>query len=269
MQAQIEFPKNQDWLTKRMLSIGLKYSDEGVCFGFAHMAAQKFLSGRFDEFIDKLRLINNIPEGQFKRWINLNKNNPSDTQSRLGPQIVFPQREKSWGTMSEVVAQILALFQGLELIQQPDLYPQLFESGKRPLGQYDLESVMKLLQPAPEKHSKSLEVAPEAHTFFNAASFTGIYNLNELKLFFENLKNLLFSEKTMLFLDSPSHEIAVGIHQGKWILIDANEAPFQSFDNEERLASAVMNSLLKNSDLSFSSIKNPIITFQTIIVGLF
>lgn len=232
MSASRLLKQGQNWLIQRMQKLGYKSSLHGVCEGIAHMAKQAILTDDMDTFNQRLQLINDIPLERFSTVVN--------TAIRKTPKT--PQ--------DELIASIPAFFEGIELYNQANLYPDLFEPEKSPKTQTDF-----CITPRAEYSnlvaSAKLENAGSSSL---CGSFLGIYNDDLLKNTLIVLKNSVLSNVTPAMnpiaftLTSTDHTITIGYNprNDRWYFIDANRLSTQNVTEFDRLTDQILHSFSEN-----------------------
>ena len=160
-------------------------------------------------------------------------------QKKPTKRVVPPHIPQQW-------VDILAFFDGVELYQSTERYPQFFASKQRPYSQ----SAVKTL---PLVTSITLE---EQGGVAVGQKFSGIYTALELNDFFKMLKNSLcsFENFAAFVLASSNHAIVVGFDpkQASWIFLDANQPP-AIYVNEDEIGEKVKSAFASGRYTAFAT----------------
>src|SRR3990167_3825109 len=236
-------PQRQDWLIKRMKRLGYHANISGVCYGLAHMGMQAILARDIKTFNTRLQQIYDIINVQeslrqlHKRQEALREQGVSDFADRLDLTCLFRntpaarQKKPSRRVLKPVIPQqwidIFAFFDGVELYQNTEYYPQLFSKKSAPYVQ-SAEKTLQLVTPVTLAEQGGVAAANK---------FSGIYTIAELHIFFSLLKSSLssFEHPAAFVFSNSNHAITVGFdpEQDLWIFIDANQPPAIYLNEDE------------------------------------
>ncbi len=204
-----------------MKKLGYKSNDSGICFGLSHMGLQAILSKDLNTFDERLKSIaQDIRNGY--TLTERDRNSLRITNFLDGVEIYFQSRE----------------------------HPELFEPDKVPKTQRDKIST------ATAPLVISLEIEKQGG-LEECASFSGVYNNEELTDYFQSLKKSIensdppYKNPVAFELGNVNHSISVGYDpiEKKWIFIDANSLPIQYLDNDADIAKAVIGGFANDPKL--------------------
>lgn len=146
-----------------------------------------------------------------------------------------------------LVLDIPIFLEGVELNHQGFNYNEFFEPGKAPSHQKSSATL-------PLTLSKSIE---EQGGITQLTRFSGMYNENDLNIYFHTLaKTLAGTNASIAFeLSSSDHTITVGYDSknSNWVFIDANQLPAKENLDRKELASLVKNTFSKNNYCTFAT----------------
>lgn len=283
---------------------------EGICFGIAHMAMQAIVANDLATFNDRLKLLlsywstapnNNsfllqlkitrqkyrllrkqAKEDAAREMIilykdakpaikiknnELNESQLTQEQKDKYQQLInqnFEHKLKSIPIdekkLMDLFWELPIFFQGVLMYQQGYHNPEYFETDKTPTNQNALLAIP-LLTPIALDKANGIE---------RISSFTGIYNKNDLHLYFERLKNKIIQQKqsqssekihpcAALTLTKADHAVCVNYdpNRNQWVFVDANldetNLPVRFYNNIEDVVEAVRKGFFsKNEDDSIS-----------------
>lgn len=184
----------------------------------------------------------------------------SELQNALYKKIngmIDEEIENALSLNEQITLEIPAFFEGVELYQQIDSYPELFEETNKPKDQN--ASLTKTLV-----ISKQLEDEKGIEKI-NVKSISGIYNNEELKSFFSTFRQSIIEKgiefPVAMVLKSTDHAICVGydLQKDQWQIINSALLPTKYFSNNE------FNAMIQAVSHAFSN--NGISTFTTEIYG--
>ncbi|EKD72765.1 MAG: ankyrin repeat protein [uncultured bacterium] len=210
--SQARIPTEQDWLIQRMWQLKYTADAEGVCFGIAYMAVQALLIGEIDQFNRRLELIADIPLENFA----------SEFAERINKIQQKQEKNEMLTEDDKLMLEIPAFFEGIELYQQPNLYPDWFEEKAKPHIQ-NAELTAPLIQS--EKLAKQGGMA-------KISDFSlGIYTEQELIVYLNGFSSAIKNvpHPVALVLSSINHSITISYDPKKeqWYFINANTLPMQ------------------------------------------
>jgi len=204
-----KFPvySGHSWLLKLMDEFGYKVGMEGVCEGISNIAMQSFLANDLPTFIQSIhniyklsqlseKEINKIKDAPFKNKIALNGDNYIEKFN------------------------INALFDGIHLYQNPEIYRHIFNKNE------DF-SVNK--RPAHSIFFSKKENQPIKENNILCA-----YNKKEQIKFLELFQST-FNMPISILLRNSNHTVNLNFDpkEKKWLLINANLLPVEEFDFNE------------------------------------
>jgi hypothetical protein len=217
-------PVGHGWLIKRMQTMGYTANDKGVCNGVGLMGMQAILADEVEPFDRRLEATAIIPIDNFK-------------------ETILAYRKQSG-------EDITAFFDGIELYQQPQLYPDLFETQQVPERQDSVKSMHLTLSQKLEKLGGVV-----ANIDFSQGIFSRDDLLEYFKILSSEAKHL--SQPIALVLGGSGHTITVGYHptKKKWLFINANRLPTEYIesDNIEMLVNNVLGAMSRNELALFSA----------------
>lgn len=219
-----------------------KANDQGICFGLAHMGMQAILSRDIARFDKRLEEIRKIPSETFNSTIEevMQQKKENERENKGGKQIT-----------NEIISEVPAFFDGIEIYHQAYLYPYLFEQRKKPLTQNAMLASSLVLSKELEKKGGISKVD----------SFVGTYTLTRLEDYFSGLEKTAddmiprLDEPITLVLNSVKHTITVAYDaiEKQWLFIDAHNLPTQYVKNASEIANLVLPALSKNGVSTFST----------------
>ena len=196
------------WLVNRMQALGYKSEEEGICFGVALMAMHAILANNLDRFNRRLEVIASIPLEEFRKKIE---------EAQAAQLARHKASNKSHRLQDELILEIPAFFDGLELYQNSRDYPHILENKIRDQSN-NIKHVYRLISPDKLEYKK-----------IETTTFSGVYNLNNLIIYLDALKKLIihFDHPLALTLSSADHSITVGYNPAgqTWSFINSNSPP--------------------------------------------
>lgn len=303
-------PRGQSWLYKRMNKLG-HVEESGVCFGISHMAIQALHSDdpekELEIFDKRLELIAAIPEEKFdveiaklrKEYSDLSKlarkeflqihclsdeslaemNEVERLKWQKTINAAIQKKLKQWaeeGKIDLIKLEIPALFDGIELYQNPQRHGYLFPKEElvasgieekkeeektpqtRPIFQNAILTFPVVLSKKLEQKTMNnpLGIVP-------GGDFSGAYTLKDLNIYFSTLatsihENALNAPLTLV-LNSVNHAITISYDPKTqtWLFIDPNRLPTKRFKQSNEIAKMVMKAM------SFKKKLNDVICFST------
>jgi ankyrin repeat protein len=191
-----------------------------------------------------------------------------DLYSELKKQFkILAKKEQIEPMALEIILEIPAFLEGVELYHQalkyPELFPPMEEKSQADSKEEKKPSTVPTKQNAmltmPLVESKALEglhigIVP-------GGDFSGAYDLSDLTIYFKTLANALhenqFNLPISLILSSGNHTITVSYDPGtkKWLFINAGQLSLstQPINNPEGIARAVLGAFSKNNVACFST----------------
>lgn len=228
-----------------MKMLGFEVNNHGVCFGLSNMAAQAMFLGKFGEFNNRVKEIENwhwiitnaspeiFHDIEMKDLIKVLTKISSDmylfngaSQKFLDNKIIkiIESSEKRKQTPKDQFGiDMLAFMNGIALYQDPALHTFMFEKGKAPTG-HNAELTAPLVLP---DAIESMKIAN---------SFTGVYNNDDLKKYLTSMQNAVqtanMSKPIIIVLSSGSHAVTLSYSNtdNKWRYFDANKPAIISSD---------------------------------------
>lgn len=241
--------KGQDWFIECMKQLGYRSDEGGICFGLAHMGMQamhaELLSEGLATFNQRLLKIHEIYDAAMQETKSALSTDTSDEF-----KAIF--RTKLESKLKSESFDISAFFEGVELYQNMIFYPQLFEERPRHTAVSSASSMVLPIVQSIAIESKKIGVV-------SGAEFIGTYKNDDLITYFREISAALeaqsFAHPVSLILQSSNHAITVGYDpvERKWLLIDANKLPTQSFQTHAEIAQAVLSAFSKNDVACFST----------------
>lgn len=216
-------PPGQDWLLRRMKSLGYDIDFNGMCFGISSMIVQANILNDLPTLKSRLEKMAAIDEVDFRSTVE-----------------ALPVQEKT---------DIYAFCDGIVLFQQSVLYKNsIFE---------DSNTTLRQIQRAPSSLLRPVQLNELAAS----KAIHGAYSTEELGTYLHSLRNHLGKDNFSTQLLSINHAVFLSYDAEKkeWLYIDPNHMPGKSFglDNEKGLVSEIQNgfsSELNNKPTVFSSI---------------
>ena len=216
----------QNLVIKRMLAAGYKTTDQGHCFGLAHMAMQAFLAEDIDTFNKRFDVLSETPMNDFQNdFANLRKK-----REELIQQGNTVEAKK----INEKIIDMQAFFDGVILYQETREHRHLFERPNRIRNQDAAETMPITLPIALD----SEETMPD---LINCNR--GAYNKRELAQYIDLIKTQLGSNSFSLYLSCNNHGINLNYDAKKkrWLLIDPNVLPGREYADSSSLADELID----------------------------
>lgn len=227
--------RGQRWLI-HLMRYAYSYKDvtqEGACFGIAHMAMQAMLLGEKEvvRFNQRLKLLKDILHEVSSEIPDFEKNKKAFTEA-------FEKKLRKLNPSSDT--EFRAFFDGIMLYQSPKKFSDLFEVGTAPKTQDAMKTSPLTLSSGLEKKGGISQVG----------SFFGAYKLEELEKLFERLQKAVVGKNypISLILGGSGHAISIGYDpkgDPPWFFADANQLPIQRFrqDQISELSRKVLNAM--------------------------
>lgn len=237
-----------------MQELGYRSCVDGVCYGFASTGIQTILLKEWDRFNARLKWMTIILD-KVKEDIDLNS--PEHNRTVLPDTMRTMMKEHPQD--ADVIAEIPAFCESIELHFQPEYYPDWFEKGKTPAEQ-DVTATQPILLPDSLrliKSGKDSHYKQFSSKVVSSEVFTGIYNTHELTLYFKSLLGFLKKHKTnfVLLLSSAIHSKLVGYDYQKkrWIELDIRNPQVEMFFTCKEIAREVLSQFSQNEFTSLST----------------
>lgn len=142
-----------------MHRLGYNIDEEGMCFGYEHMAAQAIFAGEFPVFMERIHAIENTSNAHLVNEISNIKDKPAEDAQKY--------------------VDMRAFFDGIALYQK-NSYPEIYPEGQAPTFQADIKQTTAVLSPVK---------FDEAGAQMNAmGGFSGVYNKDEIKDYLRSLQ---------------------------------------------------------------------------------
>lgn len=246
-------------LLQYMKQLGYEINEKGMCYGFAHMGMQAILADDLEtynrrlEIIEKLRISSEEEvEEKIKNKIlpkeisNEIKKIEEKIKNNIPPltkmELVELQKER------DILLSIPAFFDGVALYYQIYKYPFLFKEKTRPKIQ---NAELTFSHALPQK---LIIKDGSKYNIEKLASFSGIYNQNELTAYFKTLFNALkeCNQPISFVLSSTIHVVTIGYDPKKqtWQWIDSSTAQEKK---DYEIADLVMSTFSENNIAAFST----------------
>lgn len=229
-QKKISYPSHDDLTT---LIRRLNYrGDSYMCYGYAGAAIPALLLNEWDRFNARMKYI--------KVVLDLVK---ESTYKKLSKPVQTAIEHLKDGSIMhvepsdiDIIDEIPAFFEAMEIHYQPECYPEWFEDGKAQTTQ-DVVHTIPLTIP------KKLSSSGSASPIVTSDRFVGIYSLSELEVYFKTLRTILNKKKAsiVLLLSSTTHSMLVGYHHGNqfWTKADICDTPILTFYSSWKLAQEI------------------------------
>jgi ankyrin repeat protein len=237
-----------------MQDLGYKSCDGGVCYGFASTGIQTILLKEWDRFNARLKWMTMILDKVRQSKV---LDYPKHKRAILLDNIRALMKEQPKN--ADVIAEIPAFCESIELHFQPEYYSDWFEKGKTPPEQ-DVTVTQPLLLPDSLRRIKSVKGSLYKQFSAKVVSsdvFTGIYNSHELTLYFKSLLGVLKKRETnfVLLLSSAIHSKLVGYDYPKkrWIELDIRNPQVEMFPTCKAMAREVLSQFSSSEFTSFST----------------
>ena len=202
-----------------MQDLGYRSNEAGVCAGIAMMFVVAVTSHNLSMFNEIISLISK--DTKLAEKIRQLKQTIANYKTQ------HPNSSYSLSHDEQVLINILALFDGIELFQQPIFYSEWF--GKA-LTLYENEQISGFVFP-----HKAMAV----NGMRKIDCWSGIYDQSELKYFLKSLEEVVRTKKNQvsfaISLDNSIHEISLAYDSvsDTWQLCDANHLPPMVFKHAD------------------------------------
>jgi hypothetical protein len=241
---KINYPSHED-LIKILWQ--LNYRGDGyMCYGYAGAAIPALLLNEWGRFNTRLKyikmILDRVQEPPYKGLIEPAKKAIEDLkQGKMTP--LEPEDV-------EIIDEIPAFFEAMELHYQPEQYKEWFEAGKA-------QSTQDVVQTIPLTLPKKLSSIGSDNPIVASKRYIGFYSVWELEIYFKTLRTILNKKRAsiVLLLSSTSHSMLVGYHYDNqfWTRADICDIPIIRSRSNWKLA----------KDVSFFFTDNYIAGFST------
>lgn len=257
-----------------MKKMAYRADDAGICNGIANVGMDTFLTERLDVFNEMISINETLSQDvllmridrakqhyealykKFKRaalaqlkFENLEKLDP-EQQSLLQKKTIDLIEHTGLYEDIKPFLNVPSFFDEIELFQALDAFPQLLPEDSSVMYQ-DPMSVFALIDPqGPDARLPITEIKRGRDPDSKPASFSGCYNLTELKDYLTSFRETIersippVNFRTSFLLTSNNHSIHIGYDPKKknWVFIDANQLPTKKFSiqDEKRLSERVL-----------------------------
>lgn len=277
------------YLANTLSKIVPAVNSDGVCYGLASMSMQAIIDDKLESFnhllklmAEKSRTLSSDEFAEFlkkideKRVSSIKKYKQDLVKKLLNKNVTLKDQEfynllknykdnifvaeyyeKCANVNNELnkdeknFIDMRAFLEMVALNFSPQSFSELFEQDNKPTKQ---DADLVLLLSLPDKLI-SITNSERESLVKKVKSLTGLYNFDELKNYFEQLKPVLSDTipPVAFLLKSSNHALTVSYDSRKqvWQFIDANKLPIIECKTEAELAEQVLTSLSKNGITTF------------------
>lgn len=264
----LKFVKNSSLFHDHLIlvgkALGYPFELQGLCYGFSNMFRDATLQGGegLNTFLDRLMAIMLISPEEIGKKVDAAREeaailryfNEDARASALENKSGAVNRGLRDGLSKEtqILLEVPAFFEGMQLYYSPQNYVELFEPKNIPQAQEELR-VRPLLA------SHGLEALGGGGI---AGCFVGVYNQKQMRETLEAIRRHVNSlaglprDHNLVFdLDGNGHAISLGLtyndkkKEFEWIFADVNRFPFLLTTDDEQVASEVFEALSASGEL--------------------
>lgn len=242
---------DHNMLLDAMEQCGYQVDNEGMCYGFSHMAMQAILAKDVTTYNRRLSVIEEL----------MNKGETIlDEIDKVRKKIIDskPQTQKEYDELlsqkEKDILSIPAFFDGVSLYYRPELFPDFFEQ------QVALDQHAEISMPLVASSALTLPQTTKNKEEINIEkmdTFSGAYNKKELTDYFDTLLKILHEQNLdqplSFVLHSANHTVAMGYDPIKKSFLWTNSSAAIEVKNAEEMAGHVMDAFSTNGIAVFST----------------